>query len=98
MQHQQILDWINEQRREYTIGGPLAALPKGVPGDSCNCVIGRALGTPVVPAMADTGDVYLVDHSIPLDERTFIEVPDYVGDFICAFDRGDIPELVEDAA
>lgn len=98
MDHQQILDWVNEQRKQYGIGAPLAALPKGIPDQACECVLARALGTTEVPALVDETNTYLRDESLPCSERVFIDTPDFAAQFIRDFDAGVYPELIEEQA
>lgn len=91
-QYKDVLDWVNRARAEYHIGGgePLDALPMGGRDRCHECPIAVALG--------GYDNVTVLPATISLDRiaRT-VRTPEYVEQFIRAFDRGEIPELDVDA-
>lgn len=82
---QAALAFANEQRVANYLQ-PLAELPKGIKGNSCECVLAKAL--PIVddkPAKANPSFVYVGGLTVT--------VPDAVGGFITSFDDGQYPDL-----
>jgi len=66
---------------------PIAELPKGIQKDSESCPCGKATGLSV-------GRVAYCEANPKWEAKTF-ELPSVVGNFVDAFDNGDIPELIE---
>lgn len=91
-QYKDVLGWVNRARAEYHIGGgePLGALPMGARHRACECPIAVALGGP--------GSVFVTYYVIDFERvGKWVHPPEYVEQFIRAFDRGEIPELDLDA-
>jgi hypothetical protein len=92
-QYKDVLDWVNRARAEYNIGGgePLDALPMGARHRAGECPIALALG--------GRGSVMVLPSGICFEcvDKWVYPPPEYVQQFIRAFDRGEIPELDVDA-
>lgn len=88
-QYKDVLDWVNRARAEYHIGGgePLDALPMGRRQSCYECPIAVALGG----RDALTGVVSYAIYFERINKTVY--PPAYVGQFIQAFDRGEIPAL-----
>jgi hypothetical protein len=86
---QAALDWCNKQR-ELQGKELLNELPKGIQGDSRSCPCGAATGLSVgtysYSPLPNDGD-YNEDYSLPPE----------VTQFVIAFDKGDIPELIDES-
>lgn len=79
---ERVLDWCNDIRLRFGDQVMLKALPAGIQNRSCECPVARA-------CKALVGVITLTR-----DEKT-IEMPSYISDFVCDFDDGYFPELIE---
>ena len=81
-----VIDWINEFNNKHDCGGifPITTMPYGIPKDCDSCPVAQATGWEVHPTDIRnhiTGDFYVL--------------PDFVQEWIHAFDEGDYPEYDE---
>lgn len=79
-----VLDWVNEHRRADN-RPELAQLVPGLKNHCYECVVARSLGNDA----AVYGSFYYRDRLAGSEDT-----PDFVRDFLAAFDAGVYPELV----
>lgn len=91
-----VLDWVNTQRKELGMD-PLEELPKGMCHIPSQCVIANALYSPGLMRYISVGpyDAYagMIDGS-----DWELRFPAPITQFVWAFDRGEYPELIDEAA
>ncbi len=85
----EVLAWINDVRRKYILGAPLAEIPCGKLSTGYTCPIARAL-----KVRGRSGGGYAGSLGVTLPTGTFLEYPEEVCQFVADFDNGEYPELV----
>lgn len=85
----EVLEWVNAERKARSYGPPLAKIPKGVPKVCCHCPIARALNNSIV-----TDDSWYPVENWNMSSSQPLPLPDYVRLFILDMDSDEYPELV----
>lgn len=84
------LSWVNAVRAENNIGDPLEDLPKGARGEATSCPLACALLAESVSRSAGV----IFDW---FDRTCSMPMPACAGEFVDAFDRGELPQYDENA-